>query len=177
MEKQCSLRSFHPCSKRAETVGVVFHPRAQKQSIPFHLISSYPKQQLANPHHHNLNHIQHLTPWFTIHYMHSTQLVSFLWPTLSPLILTHPPKRLPGFEANLFTVKCALQRSVKVKRYQSLGLRTTDHLPLRCQCGHSGFSFSTDNGNNFFPIWATLRHSYCTRSRREAKSCIGCHLI
>lgn len=84
-------------------------------------ILSHPIQQLANPGHHGLNHIQHLWLWFAIplHTFHATNLL-FMTHTHTPPspLPSHTLLRLPGFEANLFAIVCALQCSVKVKHYQ-----------------------------------------------------------
>lgn len=64
--------------KGQKTVGADLHRSAQRPSIQFHLISTYPKQQLANPSHHGLNHTQHLWPWFSIPLHAFLQLTSFL---------------------------------------------------------------------------------------------------
>lgn len=148
---ETSLAGFPSTFESAKTVGANFHPSAQRISITFRLISSYPKQQLANPSHHGLNHIQHLWPWFTIplHAFQATNLL-FMTHTRSPLPLTlhsHTPLRLPGFEASLFTIKCALQCSVKIKRYQrEYGFEMNGQSPIKSPVWPQWF-FSTVNGN------------------------------
>lgn len=132
------------------------------QSIKLHLISSYPKQQLTNPSHHSLNHIQHLWPWLTtpLHTFHATNL----------LFMTHIPSPLPEHPSltlqwgslvlrptylpsnMLFN---AVWRLNIIKR--SMVLKATSNVPLSLQCGHISFSFSTVNGNSpTQQYWVTL---------------------
>lgn len=142
------LLGLHSPSKRAKAAVAVV---VRGQSIKLHLISSYSKQQLANPSRHGLNRIQHLWPWFTtpLHTFHATVLLS----------TTHIPSPLP--EHSSITLQWgslvlkltylgskmlfnAVWRLNIVER--SMVLKATSNVLLSLQCGHK--TFSTVNGNS-----------------------------